>query len=165
MGKQVNFILLPADVVVLQKEIGAISPFVVLHSRSNSEKVRLLAGLDSRESGEDWLRLFLVRPEDIEDVVTQHVPEQDYWAVDLLRSPVIEFQKCFHDGHELRRGRAYFVEEFYGANRELVRKPPAFCKWAKTVLKTIRGKLLREGPDFVGPIAKSWLEAGGRLIG
>lgn len=165
MGKQVNFVLLPSDLKVLEEELGHIGPFIVLHSRSKSEEVKRLGGLGTDKSGEDWLYLFLVRPEDVELVITQPVATQGYWSIDALRSPVIEFQRCFYDGHRLRRGRAYFVEEYYDANKHLVQKPEAFRIWAQSVLNTIRRKLRRQGADYFGSEARRWLSSGaGELI-
>lgn len=165
MGKQVNFVLLPSDLKVLEEELGHIGPFIVLHSRSKSEEVKRLGGLGTDKSGEDWLYLFLVRPEDVELVITQPVATQGYWSIDALRSPVIEFQRCFYDGHRLRRGRAYFVEEYYDANKHLVQKPEAFRIWAQSVLNTIRRKLRRQGADYIGSEARRWLSSGaGELI-
>jgi hypothetical protein len=127
--------------------------------------VRKLSALDPERAGEDWLHLFLVRPEDLDRVVTQHVAVQGYWVVDVLRSPVIEFQRCFFDGKELRRGRAYFVDKYYDSSDALIQKPETFRKWAQTVLRAIRQSLERKGSDYIGYDAKQWLSTGkGALI-
>jgi hypothetical protein len=164
MGKQVSFILLPGDLKALEEELDRIRPFVVLHSRSHSEKVQRLGGLDPGKSGEDWLHLFLVRPEDVEFVVTQSVAAQGYWSIDALRSPVVEFQRCFYDGQRLRRGRAYFVEQYYDVNKQLVQKPETFRVWAQSVLSAIRRKLQRQGADYIGSEAKRWLSSGAGVL-
>ncbi len=164
MGKQVNFILLPEDLKALEEAIGRIGPFVVLHSCSKSEKVRPLVALDPDKSGEDWLHLFLVRPEDVDLVVTQPVAAQGYWSIDALRSPVVEFQRCFYDGQTLRRGRAYFVEQYYDANKKLVQKPATFRVWGQTVLNTIRRTLQRQGADYTGTQAQRWLSSGAGVL-
>ena len=165
MGKQATFVLLPGDLTALEVEIARVEPFTVLHSRSSSKEVRSLSALDPTKAGEDWLHLFLVRPSDVKRVVTQHVPAQGYWSVDALRSPVIEFQRCFFDGKVLRRGRVYFNESYYDLSGVLVQKPEAFRKWARVVLSTIRRNLHRQGPDYIGPEAKMWLSSGeGALV-
>ena len=165
VGKQVNFFLLAGDLIALEAEIGRIEPFVVLHSRSKSKEVRRLGGFGPDKAGEDWLHLFLVRPDDAANVVTQHVSAQGYWSIDALRSPVIEFQRCFFDGKSLRRGRAYFVDKYYDSNRVLAQKPEAFSKWAQAVLGVIRRKLHRQGPDYFGDDAKRWASSGeGELV-
>jgi hypothetical protein len=165
VGKQVTFFLLPGDLIALETEIARLQPFVVLHSRSPSNEPKRLSALDPAKSGEDWLHLFLVRPDDVLHVVSQHVPAQGYWAVDSLLSPVIEFQRCFFDGGQLRRGRAYFNETFYDSSKALVQKPEAFTNWARSVLSVIRKNLNRQGGDYLGSEAKRWLAGdGGSLV-
>lgn len=160
VGKQATFLLLPSDLIALEAEIAHIEPFTVLHSRSKSKEVNELSALDPAKSGEDWLHLFLVRPGDVESVITQHVPAQEYWSVDALRSPVVEFQRCFFDGKALGRGRVYFVESYYDSSGALVPKPEAFRNWAQAVLSVVRRKLHRQGPDYLGRDAKMWLSSG-----
>lgn len=160
MGRQANFFLLPSDLVALEAEIARIGPFTVLHSRSTSKEVRRLSALDPAKANEDWLHLFLVRPDDLEQVVVQHVPAQGYWTVDPLTSPVVEFQRCFFDGKVLRRGRVYVVENYYDSNGVLVQKPVPFKEWARAVLGVVRRKLHRQGPDYIGADAKRWVASG-----
>jgi len=165
MGKQVSFILLPRDLQRLEEELTRIGPFVVLHSRSQSKQVCRLEGLGAAQwGGENWLYVFLVRPDDIDFVVTQSVPAQGYWSIDVLRSPVIEFHGCFCGDGKLRRGRAYFVEQYYGEGMQLVQKPEAFRVWARSVLLTIRRKLDRHGTDYIGADAKRWLSSGAGVL-
>jgi hypothetical protein len=116
-----------------------------------------LGALDPATSGEEWLHLFLARPEDVDAVVMRHVPTQGYWTVDVLYSPVVEFQRCYFDGKILRRGRAYFVDKYFGPNADVVQKPEAFRKWAQSVLGAIRRGLHRRGLDYVGSDAERWL--------
>jgi len=164
VGKQVNFFLLPSDLISLEVEIARVGPFEVLHSRSRSIEVRRLGAINPNKAGEDWLHLFLVRPDDVEQVVTQHVPAQGYYSVDALRSPAIEFQRCFFDGKELRRGRAYFVDKYYNSKGALIQKPEPFRKWAQSVLGVIRRSLERQGHDYIGRDAKQWLSTGEGIL-
>lgn len=165
MGRQVTFFLLPSDLAALESKLSDIEPFIVLHGRSESSDPRRLAAVDPAKSGDDWLYSFLVRPEDVDAVVMRHVPAQGYWTVDALHSPVIEFQRSFFDGKSIRRGRAYFVEKYFGANGALVQKPEAFRSWAQSVMGVIRRELRRRGPDYIGSDAESWLvSANGALV-
>jgi hypothetical protein len=164
VGKQVTFLLLPGDLIALETKIALLEPFVVLHSRSPSSEPKKLSAMGPGQSNEDWLHLFLVRPDDLRNVVSQHVRAQGYWTVDPLLSPVIEFQRCFFDGSQIRRGRAYLNETFYDSNRTLVRKSEAFLYWARNVLDVIRRGLTRQGSDYIGSEAKIWLAGGGSLV-
>lgn len=165
MGKQVNFYLIHADTVKLEAKLRDITPLIVLHSRSDSSIPRVLEHLDHEEHGQYWLYFYLVRPEDFNNVVMRHVPAQGYWTVDVLMSPVIEFQRCFSDGHNLKRGRIYYVDKFYGANDELVEKTESFRKWVKSILSTTKKGLSKHDSYYIGEATKAWLTtSGGALV-
>lgn len=164
MGKQVNFYLLPADIAILEEKIRDIDSLVVLHSRSNISKPRELANLELLEEGQHWLYFYLVRPEDLDSVQMRHVPAQNYWTVDVLKSPVIELQRCFWDGQVLRRGRVYYQDKFFGDDNELIEKSESFQRWAKWIFKTIKQSLDKVDHDYLGYNAKRWLSTGGTFI-
>ncbi|MFH1921036.1 MAG: hypothetical protein ABIP48_14295 [Planctomycetota bacterium] len=165
MGHQVNFFAAPDDIAQLQQRIGDIEPMCILHDRSPTVKPRVLSTLDFVEDGQPLIFYFLVRESDLAQVVTRHVPAQGYWTVDVLRSPVVEFNSCFFDGTILRRGRVYYVDGFYGDNDEWIEKPEDFRLWAKVVLKATKKCLKRHGSDYIGPAAAEWLARGdGRLV-
>lgn len=166
MGKQVNFYLLPDDAAKLEAKLRDKEPLIVLHSRSDSSMPRALAHLNFEENGRRWLYFYLVRPEDLNDVVMRHVPAQGYWVVDALRSPVIEFTQCFFDGHDLRRGRIYYVDNFYGVNGKLIEKTEPFKKWARSVFATTKKILSKYDSYFyIGEETKTWLAgSGGALV-
>jgi hypothetical protein len=163
MSKQVNFYVTPEDTTLLEDSLRDIESFVVLHSRSDSSKPRILANLDYIENGQQWLYLFLVRPDDLDSVSMRYVPAQDYWTVDVLKSPVIELNRCFFDGQILRRGRIYYIGKFYGTNDELIAKPEPFQKWANSVFKTTKKALNKINSDYFGRNAQEWLTSGGAL--
>ncbi|WP_437875551.1 hypothetical protein [Sorangium sp. So ce513] len=165
MGRQVTFFAAPDDIAQLQHRIGDIEPMCILHDRSPTAKPRVLPTLDVAEDGQSLLFYFLVREIDLAQVVTRHVPAQGYWTVDVLRSPVVEFDGCFFDGTVLRRGHVYYVEGFYGENDEWIEKPEGFRSWAKRVLKATKKCLKRRGSDYIGAAAAEWLAQGdGKLV-
>ena len=165
MGHQVNFYLDPADTIALEEAIRTLGPLLVLHSRSPGPEPRVLECVSIEESGQPWLFLHLVRPEDLQSVVTRHVPAQGYWTIDVLRSPVIELNRCFFDGKILRRGRLYYVDGFYNASDEWQEKSDSFKRWAKTVLAKVKKGLKKHEMDYIGTGAETWLaSSGGRLV-
>src|SRR6185312_3714179 len=91
VGHQVNFYLDPADTRRVEAALRGLGPLQILHSRSTSPRPRLVDSLDLEELGQHWLYFHLVRPEDLDAVVMNHVPAQSYWAVDVTKSPVVEF--------------------------------------------------------------------------
>jgi len=125
---------------------------------------RQIKGFDFIEDGKPWLYFYLVQPDKVDDVVMIHVPEQGYWTVDVHRSPVVQFNQCFFNGETLRRGRVYYIDKFYGPDKELVIKPEAFKKWAKAVFSAVRKVLKKHGSDYSGKEAEDWLiSSGGKL--
>lgn len=165
MGHQVNFFAAPSDIKALQRRIGEIEPMCLLHDRSRVAEPRVLPSLDFAEGGAPHLFYYVVRKIDLAEVVTEYVPAQGYWTIDVLRSPVVELDSCFFDGRILRRGRVYYVDGFYGPNDEWVEKAEGFRSWAKRVLKVTKKGFKRHDSDYIGAAASEWLaEAAGKLV-
>ncbi|HMF30933.1 MAG TPA: hypothetical protein VKK79_05945 [Candidatus Lokiarchaeia archaeon] len=165
MKYEVNFYLTPEDAILVQSRLSEIVPVKILHSRSPTQDPQVVDSLDHREAGKQWLSLFLVREEDLNDVVMHYVDVQDYWTVDDLRSPVIEFTCSFFDNDILRRGRAYYVEGYHEQDQGWIEKSAPFKAWAKIVLDTIKKSLNRRMSDYIGPSALSWSQvSGGKLV-
>ena len=166
MGHQLNFHATLPDVARLEEIVRAIEPVVVLHSRSPTAEPRIVPSVNFEEQGRRWLFYFLVREADLGRAVTEPVPAQGYWSVDVLRSPVVQFTNCYFDGLVLRRGRIYYVDGYYGADGTWVEKPETFRLWAATLRKATRKALSRRDGDYIGREAALWLEReGGRLEG
>jgi hypothetical protein len=162
VGHQINFYISPKE---MEQRLRNLGPLAIIHSRSASASPRILTSLDVEEEGRPWLFLFLARPEDLRGVVLKNVPSQGYWIVDVLRSPAIEFTRCFFDGRILRRGRAYWVDGFYGDDQSWVDKGSAFKSWAASARSAIKKHLKRHGTDYIGRDALSWLNSsGGQLV-
>jgi hypothetical protein len=165
VGHQLNFHATPADIAELETDIRKQEPIAIIHSRSPTANPLVLPSLSFVEGGEPFLFYRLVRESDLSEVVTRHVPAQGYWTVDVLRSPVVEFNSCYFDGKILRRGRAYYVDGFYGEGEAWVEKPESFRLWARGVLRILRKSLKRHGTDYIGRDALSWLQHdGGKLV-
>jgi hypothetical protein len=77
---------------------------------------------------------YMVRPDDLSAINLEEVPEQRYWSIDILSSPVVELTRCYFDGKILRRGRLYYTHSFYGGDDRWVEKPEPFRSWAKRLL-------------------------------
>jgi hypothetical protein len=165
VGHQVNFYITPRDEAAIELKLKSLAPAVVLHHRSPGPEPRVIDSIDVRQGDERWLYLYLARSQDLSQVVTQHVPAQGYWGVDVMRSPVIEFTRCYFDDKILRRGRVYYVDGFFSPGDAWVEKSEGFKDWAKSVLSTVKKSLKRTGSDYVGADALNWLESsGGKLV-
>lgn len=166
MGHQVNFHATPDDIDHIERTIGLLEPMDILHSRSPLAEPRIVPSANTIENGQRWLFFFLVRKCDLGEVIMEQVPAQGYWAVDVVRSPVVEFSSCYFDRAVLRRGRVYYVDGSFGENGVWSEKPENFRLWAKSVLKTTKKLLKRHGTDYIGQDALTWLQReNGKLVG
>jgi hypothetical protein len=159
MGKQVNFYLTPEDTEFFIEKLRKIEPILVIHSRSPTSEPRIVNSLSLREDGHSWLYFFLVQDNAIDDLIMREVPAQDYWAVDSLRSPVIEFTRSFFDTSQVRSGRLWYEDRYYDAN-QLVQKPESFVMWANRVLRNVRKNLRKRGQHYFGSHADELIQSG-----
>jgi hypothetical protein len=165
MSHQVNFYLDPIDTNALESLLRDGDDLRILHSRSSSAAPRVVPSVTMEENGVPWLDFYFVRAADLDQVVMRHEQDEGYWTVDALRSPVVEFKRCFYDGSVLRRGRLYFVDGFRGDDEKRVEKPLAFKEWANAALKKTKKMMLRPEGEYIGTHAQSWLELWhGKLI-
>jgi hypothetical protein len=147
-SRQVNFFLTAADQASLVRQFATREAFVVVQSLAQDDGVRLLKTVEIKEMGTEHLKVYLARPSDVGSIQLN--------ALDVVRSPVIEFVRCFHQGNLLRRGRLYFVTAYYDGS-VLTRKDHAFLEWANTFISTARRKLSRdrELQSYLGDEARS----------
>lgn len=165
MSHQVNFFLTNVDANALEAVWLGRDPIVVVHSRSVDGVPRILPSSDLEEAGRRWLFFGLLKREHLGALKMCHVPAQGYWSIDVVKSPIVEFDRCFFDGHVLRRGRLYFVDGYYDAHGSWVEKEESFRKWAKSLVASTRDRLLRHNGDYVGPEARSLLDSSAVTIG
>ena len=153
MAHQFSFYLTDEDTRALEQALQALSPLLILHSRSPSPKPLVLPSLDFKDGASSWIYFFLVRPEDLDKVVMRFVEAQDHWVVDVIRSPIIEFTKSFLKDGRLGRGRAYFKESYFDEADNLIKKEDSFILWASEVFRKAKKSLQKDGPDYVGRCA------------
>src|SRR6266700_3960228 len=107
-SKQVNFFLTAADQAELLRRFVTKSEFVVLASVTEGGRLHLLESAEVKEMGRDRLTVYLARPGDLHAVKLQSLQHQIYKTIDIVKSPLVEFARCYHADGLLRRGRLYF---------------------------------------------------------
>src|SRR5712692_10298591 len=112
-SKQINFFLTAKDQSSLLEHFRSRGDFEIACSITYGCSVDLLETAEVREMGVEWLKVYLVRPNDLDGVRLNYLPNQNYKTVDIVRSLAIEFDRCYHAGQQLRRGRLYFVTAYY----------------------------------------------------
>lgn len=160
MGRQIYFYLEPRDLVPFERALLEPGDTSILHHRSPNPEPRVVDSLVLEEGGQPWLFFSLVRTEDMPAIVMRHVPAQQHWTIDVLRSPVVEFSRGRFDGSALHRGRLYYVDSFYDEHGRSVTKGEPFRTWAKALFGRAKRPLKKQGGDYLGPIAEARLASG-----
>jgi hypothetical protein len=147
---QVNFYLTPDEQPWLDELLGSSGPIRIVMGMSNAFRPQFSSTTVLHSPGDEDLKIHLVREQDIELLHTREVPNQREWFVDVLRSPVVECLRCFTDGKILRRGRLYFIEDYYDDNGRLVKKHAEYLKWARGLIRKVRrGMRKRDDGDYM----------------
>ena len=167
MSKQIGVYLLPDDLSELEPLLRKGTDITITGSRTPSAyELDERQNLVERPRSDDPLKVFFLRAADRADVSLQSVDGQSFWVLDELRSPVVELSRCYYNGTELRRGRFYFHQGYWGGDEKWVDKSKGFVEWANRTFSAIRRSLSRDaGLDaYLGPHAKAWIARGGSPI-
>jgi hypothetical protein len=105
---------------------------------------------------------YLLRADDLHGLVLYDASPRVGWAVDALRSNVVELTAGFYSKNVLKPGRAYYQNAYLLSDGRKVEKPIEYTKWAAGVLSLIRKTLARPG-TLPGPHGNFFI-GGGTLI-
>lgn len=165
MGRQLNFYMHPDDLAAFQCDVER-RHAVVLASRATSPSSVRLPTVLVTKYGVEPLCIYLAREEDLHLVRHDEIGESRDYAIDSLRSPVIEFSRCYFGDGVIRRGRLWFSTGYFENGGERRNQPEEFVRWASGWLRSLRRQYLRlKDGDFAGPEAKKWFDAGGQFDG
>jgi hypothetical protein len=100
-------------------------------------------------------------------LVTEQVPEKDYYVVDGFQSPVVEFWRSWMVSQILMPGGLQVDMTYLDSEEEdLARKPAEFRAWFGSIESWIQRNYKRLGIHiFAGPGAQRFREQGGILQG
>ncbi len=100
-------------------------------------------------------------------LVTEHVPEKEYYAVDGFQSPVIEFWRSWTVSQIMLPGGIQADMTYIDSDKQdLAQKPAEFRRWFKSIDGWLRKNYRRLGIYiFAGPGAQRFREEGGILQG
>jgi hypothetical protein len=165
MGHQASFLLTKADTVALEAHLRARFNLVAFRYRSKTSKPDIVDSLYIEENGKHVVDYYIARPEDMDAVVMDFIPEQNYWTVEVSPSPVIEMSGSSLNNNVFRYGRVYYVDHFLGAEGTWVKKDESFRKWGKALLTAVKKSLKKVSSfpgsiDYAGEEAAALLESG-----
>lgn len=149
-GRQINFFLSIEDQRALNDLLSRDKELVFADALPNERNVRIRSSSIVSRMGEERLKIFLIRRSDL--------PEIQYLAqgamgfdVDILRSPTIEYSRCYVADGIIRRGRMYYKARYYGADNNEIDKSADFLTWAAGLFKSATRLVTRtEDGDYVG---------------
>lgn len=132
MSSQVRLRLRPGDLGELEAELRERGALFLPYTFPSPE----LSFLPALELGK---MIWVFRPDDRDLVRLKHIPQQGYWVVDQLRSPVVEFSHS-GPGSELGQGRLFFRTSYWEDDDTKVAFPAGFVTWAKGIFQWVRGR-------------------------
>ncbi len=158
MGKQVNFYANNDDLREVQAKLEA-EDVVFVESRFPKQQIETVGTLLVPVMEESALRLNLMRGQDFP--LVQFNKRQDFFEIDTLRSPVIEFDRCYYNDRLMRRGRAFFETGFYDSAGDWTSKPTDFNQWGDQFLRWLRRYFIRDEATkfYMGPLTQEWVAA------
>jgi len=120
---------------------------LIVDSIAESTEPRILKTTEIERMGQERLTVFLVRPADLGAVKLNTLHDSPPTTIDDLRSPVVEFARCYRDAKGLGRGRLYAVAAYYEDDR-LVSKDITFTRWATALMAVARRTLAKDPASF-----------------
>lgn len=100
------------------------------------------------------VRLYLVRPGDVPNLVFRPPLVSVPTAIDLVRSPAIEFCRPVVDGRTLLTGQMFFIAEYREPFGQQITKSDDFIRWGEGLFQAVRRMCRRlPGGAYAGPDA------------
>jgi hypothetical protein len=147
--------------------VRSLGNLLILGATSPSSDFTPLYGLPESSQDESTRRFWLQYTGAGMPLVTEQVPEKNYYVVDGFQSPVIEFWRSWTVSQIMMPGGMQADMNFIDSERQdLAKKPAEFRRWFESVDGWIRKKYRRLGIYvFAGPGAQKFREQGGILQG
>jgi hypothetical protein len=159
-SRQVNFFLTPNDQAELMGQLAGLGKFVCLAAVSQDSSPRILESAEIKEMGREPLQIFIALQKNVGDIFFRELRTVTFRSVDVVRSPVIKFSRCYQDERCIRRGRLYVINSYYDQNA-VISKDEEFLKWSDRLISKTRKVLRRLEPlTHIGPEALRLKEAG-----
>jgi len=153
----VGFRMTPDDLALFAQKLDD-EAVLLLPYRHAGSAPDLLGTLADRREGIVWL---VRSAEDLAQVRMDHVPQQGYWTVDQILSPVVEVSPGGISGLDVVPGRLHFNTGYFDDRGNYQDFPPAFVKWADGLVRWIRRNFHRDGSIYNGPGARAMRESRG----
>ncbi|MGJ4996644.1 hypothetical protein ACQR0Z_19630 [Bradyrhizobium sp. HKCCYLS3077] len=145
-SRQINFFLTPDDQAELLRRLDPDGQFVYLARRCLYDQMQILPTAVVRQMGQEPLGIYIARAADLDTIVFNE-GENDK-SIDVIRSPVIEFNRCYLGDEHISDGRLYVVNSYFDAHGRIARKNDSFLKWSERLIAKTRRCLTKEDKSF-----------------
>jgi len=146
-SRQVNFFLNLDDQIILNSKLLSYEDLVFSTYQTKCENLSFEDTTLIENMGFEPLKIILLRESDIKKVVFRRVENRKIYSIDTLKSPVIEYSRCYVSDDIVRRGRLYFTKDYYDEKGFLIKKEQRFLDWANNILDEVRKGLTYEKPS------------------
>jgi hypothetical protein len=147
--------------------VRSLGNLLILPATSTSSDFTPLYGLPEPSQDESTRKFWLQNIAVGLPLVTEQVPEKDYYVVDGFQSPVIELWRSWTVSQTMMPGGMQVDMNYIDSElQDLAKKPAEFRKWFESIDGWLRKKYRRLGIYvFAGPGAQKFREQGGILQG
>lgn len=144
MGRQIRVYLTAPDLADLEEQLSSVIDLAILESRTNGPAPVVLHSLAVEEFGRTPLTVFLARSDDVRRLRPHRVRGQDYWTLDVLKEPVVQFDRPYVGPTIVRQGRLYFEARKHDTG---TKGDESFGDWASSLFAVVR-RSLRRSPNL-----------------
>jgi len=144
-SSQLNFFLTDNDQAELLENLDPLGTFVYVESLSRDGSLGILESAEIKRMGTDGLKIFISLAKYVNEIILKQSSTATF--VDDLRSPVVEFSRCYQDDQLVRRGRFYFAKSYFD-RRAQVDKDQEFLEWGNSLVSRTRRLLKRDPESF-----------------
>ena len=121
-SKQINFFLTPEDIQEVNEYLKE-NKLLVIPQPIPTENIVLIDSLLTRTIGNEYKirgQKYIARPEDKDKLLVEHIKEQNYYLIEMMNSPVIEFLYPIHTSNTIQSGRIYFIKDILDESKDMV---------------------------------------------
>src|SRR5882757_4577613 len=104
-SRQTNFFLTSSDQLSLERALRSTGDFMIVGGFPEGGTLRFLKDFALEGNDLGGRRAYLVRPQELPEMRLRDIETRSYKAIDVDRSPVIEFDGCRRLGDRITEGR------------------------------------------------------------
>jgi len=153
MGRQIQIRMAAEDRAWLDREISQAGGVLLLTTHASSVPIVVPSShvVEQRFRGSFWICL----ANEIGQVRLEHVATMDYWVVNGLSSPVMEYGCYDTAGSPTCQGRLWYEKGYFDQSGMWVCRSDAFLQFAERLFRLVRRRFTRDPAtsEYVGPQA------------